>query len=355
MAGINPLSRGVARIAVLFVITLIFAISVSAYTVVMRGGRRVEIPSSFVITRNTLTYEVSPGVQITLALAAIDITATEKANNENPGSLLGRAQVEARKTFGSPVVSAKTRTITNRDLESISRRRRQSEAAYELRRKELGLPTLEESRRRAAAVLDLTGTELEQKLIADQESEDYWRARASALRTEMATLDAELSYIRTRIEEFTLSTSTGWSATTGTFLPLISFGNVGRGQFFPGRGLRRPDVFTSPRTGSQLSGRVRFGGGGTRGQVTLNPVRSPLRRPFGYGRQGYGRHGFSQAASPYGPIALIGQPYDYSYERNALITHFNELAAARAGLNARWRELEDEARRAGAQPGWLRR
>ena len=25
-----------------------------------------------------------------------------------------------------------------------------------------------------------------------------------------------------------------------------------------------------------------------------------------------------------------------------------------AGLNERWRELEDEGRRAGAQPGWLR-
>jgi hypothetical protein len=37
-----------------------------------------------------------------------------------------------------------------------------------------------------------------------------------------------------------------------------------------------------------------------------------------------------------------------------LITRFNELAAARAALLARWRELEDEARRAGAQPGWLR-
>ena len=31
-----------------------------------------------------------------------------------------------------------------------------------------------------------------------------------------------------------------------------------------------------------------------------------------------------------------------------------QLNAARAGLSARWRELEDEARRAGAPPGWLR-
>ena len=41
-------------------------------------------------------------------------------------------------------------------------------------------------------------------------------------------------------------------------------------------------------------------------------------------------------------------------ERSALVTRFNELGAARAGLNARWRELEEEARRAGAPPGRLR-
>jgi hypothetical protein len=48
------------------------------------------------------------------------------------------------------------------------------------------------------------------------------------------------------------------------------------------------------------------------------------------------------------------EPYDFNYDRNALITRFNELAETRVGLNARWKELEDEARRAGVPPGWLR-
>jgi hypothetical protein len=46
--------------------------------------------------------------------------------------------------------------------------------------------------------------------------------------------------------------------------------------------------------------------------------------------------------------------YDFTYERSALATRFNELAGIKAGLNARWRELENEARRAGVPPGWLR-
>ena len=58
----------------------------------MHGGRRVEIPSRFVVTPATLTYEVAEGIQITIPMAAIDIPATEKANHELPGSLLGRAK-----------------------------------------------------------------------------------------------------------------------------------------------------------------------------------------------------------------------------------------------------------------------
>jgi hypothetical protein len=84
--------------------------------------------------------------------------------------------------------------------------------------------------------------------------------------------------------------------------------------------------------------------------VFLNPGTFPLRRPFGNDR-----NGSFTAGAPYGQIGFIGQAYDYSYERGALIMQFNELAATRAGLNAAWRELEDEARRAGASPGWLRR
>ncbi|HLO00916.1 MAG TPA: hypothetical protein VK208_20830, partial [Pyrinomonadaceae bacterium] len=74
--------------------------------------------------------------------------------------------------------------------------------------------------------------------------------------------------------------------------------------------------------------------------------------------QGF-RHGRAFGSPLLAPPNIIGfgsalWPYDFSYDRNFLITRFNELAATRAGLSARWRELEDEARRAGAPPGWLR-
>jgi len=37
-----------------------------------------------------------------------------------------------------------------------------------------------------------------------------------------------------------------------------------------------------------------------------------------------------------------------------LFIQLNDLLSQRAGMQARWRDLEEEARRAGAYPGWLR-
>lgn len=81
----QPKAR-VSRLGLILVFVFMMAVTANAYTVVMRSGRRIEIPSGFVMTASTLTYEVSPGIQITLQVAAIDIPATEKVNNEQPGS-----------------------------------------------------------------------------------------------------------------------------------------------------------------------------------------------------------------------------------------------------------------------------
>ncbi len=63
-----------------------------AYTIVMRDGRRIEVPAHFAITQRTLTYEVGPNIQVTLELAAVDIPATEQANSEPVGSLLRKVK-----------------------------------------------------------------------------------------------------------------------------------------------------------------------------------------------------------------------------------------------------------------------
>ena len=92
MPALHATKRTIRRLLSVLVFACVLSATANAYTIVMHGGRRVEIPSRFVVTAATLTYEVSPGVQVTLNVAAIDVPATEKVNNEAPGSLLLRAQ-----------------------------------------------------------------------------------------------------------------------------------------------------------------------------------------------------------------------------------------------------------------------
>ena len=337
--------RNLARIVSALALACLLAATASAYTVVMKGGRRIEIPSNFVVTAATVTYEVSAGIQITLNLAAIDVAATEKANHESAGSFLRRITTESN-VLSRQESSGRsaTHTITNRDLESSSRRRQESELAYERRRKELGLPSVAESRRKAEAESALIGTELQQTGAAETELEGYWRARASALRTEIATVDAELNYVRRQLDEALFPSTNGSFTTLVNVVPFPSFGQFGRGPF--ARPVSpRPGIFVAPQGGTQRGGRFALRGGSARGQVFPNPS---------------GFHRVRPLASPLlAPPNLTvfdspGFATDYAYERSELVTQLNQLAATRAGLSARWRALEDEARRAGAPPGWLR-
>ena len=362
------LRSSVKRMALVTLTMLILVVSVSAYTVVMHGGRRTEIPSTFVVTASTLTYEVSPGFQVTLQVAAINIEATERANSEPSGAFLRRIQSNMAPTgsFQLTPNSRPTRTITNQDLEPAARRRRESEVAYHQRIKEMGLPSLEESRRRTAEEADAIMAELREKRMADDESESYWRARATELRTDLAVLDAEIGYVRSRLEEIPPSNLSEQFISPGGTLPFGTLGTVGavfgdlggrrnfpgvnrRGNFYGGHrnGLRQgPGVFVAPRgVGPQLGAGNRSGGNSTRGR--------------GFSNRG-GR--LSQARGFGGGVVVSGLPvvgqsnvgYDYSYERSELINRFNELSTTRAGMKARFRELEEEARRAGVPPGWLR-
>lgn len=363
MLGLEIPRRVARRIVSVSAVICLLVGAANAYSVMMLSGRRVEIPSVFVVTPSTLTYEVTAGIQITIPMAVIDIPATEKANHEDPGSLLSRATTGAGQlivqSMGEPQkASSVRRTITNRDLETLKRRRQESEAAYEDKRKQQGLPTLEESRKRAAAEFDLATSELAQKRNAEKQTEDYWRARATALRTDMAAVDSELNYIRVRIDEIPFATPS-WGASFSSVGSIVafgsfrgsghyggnSFGNFGGGRSF--RGQMRPSVYVAPSYGPQLRARVGFGGGATRGQVLVNPGGFRHSRQIGGG----GVIGVLPGVTVFGyPV----QGYDFSYERGELITRFNQLAGARAALNARWKELEEEARRAGVAPGWLR-
>lgn len=249
------------RVLITLLVLVFGAVSASAYTIVMRDGRRVEIPNNFTLTESTLTYEVSSGIQVTVQLNTVDVAATERANGEPTGSFLRKATTPNATRVAAPQREAARRSITNADLEQYRRARVEGEQAYERSRKELGLPSMEERREQAAVIQERT-LEQVRNMRKQQalEEEAYWRARADLLRTQMNASGDNRRFIG----------DYPWGYSFGGF-PLDGFGfGTGIGGFgrfnrlpislFPGflstpitpfpslRPTRRPLLFSTPGT-----------------------------------------------------------------------------------------------------------
>jgi hypothetical protein len=345
------------RAAIIVLLLTLTASAASAYTVVMRDGRRVEIPNQFTVTKTTLTYEVRAGIQVTIQLASVDIAATEKANNEPKGSLLLKGAVPPVVQPAPQKPQRAERSITNKELEPYKQTRLENELAYEERRKELGLPSLEEQRRELAEVEERTQEQLRAMRSQEQTVEAYWRGRASALRTEMAATQAQIDFVRRRLDEIPPTYSFGALTTT------IPFGTVATPRLnFPVQNLLTPNVFAPTLVTSGFGVNTGINSGQRLRPFGVRSPRTGVNRPPRFGAHpgqrfnrfpGRGRRGFST----FGHGALLAIPFqteDFALERTELVNQLNELEIHRAGLQARWREFEDEARRAGAYPGWLR-
>jgi hypothetical protein len=335
----NGFIEGARRALSAALFILLISVAASAYTIVLKSGRHIEIPSSFTVTSLTLTYEAAPGLNVTLMMSTIDIPATERANNETSGSLLKRAEQKPENNEARTQSRNGRRELTQADIERARIERQRSEEAYERRRRELGLPSLEEARRRTEEETKRLREESLKSQISAAEWESYWRGLASQLRTEMAVLDAQINYIRSQLEESPDSSSiASYALIIGapairsrhatTIFPVVT-GNPG---FMRG----------ANGASGQGAGFLAFGGSGGQAGIRFNAGESRVN--FG-GRVSRGFTGV-------GAVPYISP--DYYYDRNNLISRLHELVTARAGLQARWRALKEEARRAGAQPGWLR-
>ena len=122
------------RVLIAALVLVFGAASASAYTIVMRDGRKVQIPDQFTVTSSTLTYEAADDIQVTIQLNTVDIAATERANGEAKGAFLVRATTPQPAAV-EPATQVQrvraARSITNADLETYRRARVQGEQDYE--------------------------------------------------------------------------------------------------------------------------------------------------------------------------------------------------------------------------------
>lgn len=318
--------RALPQLAISAALLLLLTATASAYTVVFRSGQRVEIPAEFTVTNTTLTYEISPGFNRTLLLSLIDVAKTERVNGETPGSFFKHrelATVSAPDSAREPAPRA-VKTLTNIDLDAVRQRRVQSEQAYEARRKQLGLPTVAETRIRQEAESAELRAQIREESFNKRQEENYWRGRARTLRTEIAALDTQINYLRGRIGEMNQSSLNNQSIITGVY------------PIWPNN---------QPWLGN--------------GQWGIYPNGYPYGYPNGYPN---GRlPGYRPARPPYG----LGYPYGYGYpngpydnsannqQQSELTYRLDDLLVRRAGLVSQWRTLEDEARDARVPQVWL--
>lgn len=310
----SRLRRALPGLSTSVALVFVLAITASAYTLVLRNGQRVDIPDDFLLTRTTLTYEISPGFNKTMLLTLIDVAATERANRQAPGSFYKYRQ-QAAPVINQPAPRA-VRTLTNTDLEAVRQRRVESEQAYEARRKVLGLPTVAETRKRQDEEAAALSAQIREENFAKMREESYWRGRARDLRNEMAAVDTQINYLRGRISEINESSLAQQSWVTDVY-PIWPNNRpwLGNGQWgaYPNWNWRIPGYPARP----------------------------------GYGGLGY----------PYG----LPGPFDnfnnrqqqQQQQRSELTYRLDDLLVRRTGLLARWRTLEDEARDARVPQVWL--
>jgi hypothetical protein len=344
-------SRAFIKPFAIITLLLALAMTASAYTLVLRDGRRIEIPAEFVLSRTTLTYEISPGFNQTMLLTLVDIPATERANRESPGSFFQHRENDNAAATPQPVGPA-TRTLTNLDLDAVRQRRVESEQAYEARRKQLNLPTVEESRRRqdadAADVRELARAKNEM----NARDEAYWKGRARELRNEINMVDSQISYLRGRVYDANVNATQNQSYVTGVY-PIWRNGPWspnGTGGVFPnGRypanrparpvpGLGLPNIFGYPNV---------YGSPNVYGNPNVYGYPNVYGNPNIYGYPnvyGYPGYGYPNGS---------GNNPPYSSDPTELNSRLDDLLVRRQGLAMQWRQLEDDARDARVPQVWL--
>ncbi|HEV2904542.1 MAG TPA: hypothetical protein VGW32_05820 [Pyrinomonadaceae bacterium] len=353
---------------IVVVLICAFAVAASAYTLVFRNGNRMEIPDEFKVTRTTLTYEMAPGFQKTILVSLIDIGATERANNEPWGSFFKRSQIAQQRAQAqqtpqpSEPAPQATKTVTNSDLAAIRQRRLESEQAYEQRRLQLGLPTVAETRMRQQEDERLFRSGLLDRAAATSREESFWRGRARELRTEIATVDNQLNYVRARLNEINESSRVTGSVTQ-VYPSWPDYRPWSRDRW--GRRNRRqttPPIFGPPQNpygypngqypNGYPPGQNPYGypqGQYPYGYPGQNPYGYPNQNPYGY--PGQGPYGYPNQ-NPYG---YPTSPYDAdkSMQHADLTRRLDDLLMRRAGLMAQWQALEGEARDARVPQIWL--
>jgi hypothetical protein len=183
-----------------FLLLLVLPVCASAYTLVLRSGRQITIPDGFTVKSTAIVYEPAPGFSASIWISNVDVSATERANNEPAGSFTRRIEsliAASKAAEARPAAAAPQRTdrkvITNKDLERSRQQRTAQEEEYERTRRERGLPSKEELRR------DIDEQDRRLKELRDEIEAQRMEGEIDALRDQIAALSQSVSQLNSQL------------------------------------------------------------------------------------------------------------------------------------------------------------
>jgi len=234
-------------------------------------------------------------------------------------------------------VFAQTKTVTNADLEKFRAQRIESEKNLRAEYARKGFPSpeqIERQNRERRAEMEQYSDELRNQRL---QSESGILAQANALRTQIASIEAQINYLRRNgggysNQSFIYSngyTSYGYRRNR-SILPQISNlpPNMRTVQEYAAMYPSSQSLYNQSIGNVRIGGNVRVGGGNVRVGGRIN-----------YGTNNGYRGGYIA------PVIIGGGNYVQSEANTQLLF----LEQTRAGLLAQWQILEEQARRAGTR------
>ncbi|HEX8736166.1 MAG TPA: hypothetical protein VF721_12635 [Pyrinomonadaceae bacterium] len=231
-----------------------------------------------------------------------------------------------------------TKTVTNADLEKFRQKRVAAEADYRANYKKLGMPSPEELEKREAERQRWLAEFAEKAEIEQAQNENYFLSVANELKTQIASIDAQINYLRGLAGN--PSPYKGGTIVYGSGIVFGGYANGYGGGFRGGvgaRGFRQNRITVAPNVQTVRNYANSFPTAGDIRNQIYGTYPQLNRFPRRGGRSHY-RGGY---VTP-----LIGGG---SYGESDLESRLSYLQQERAGLIAEWQALEEEARRAGVR------
>lgn len=172
-------------------LVLLWSLPASAFTVVLKDGRRIEVQKNYRLVNDVAIFTFSDGKRMSVSVRNIDVSATELANGQDAGDFVRQAASplpivdsdasnpgHAGATNGGGVAKSKpriTRKLVNSDFEGFKQRREEKEVSAP------GLPG-------GAVALNEPPPPPPTKTSSvtdERKTEQYWKSRSRQLLTEI--------------------------------------------------------------------------------------------------------------------------------------------------------------------------